>query len=145
MLFAGCEIDHGLGPLGSRIQGRLIFLNPEMKPEQVESVRVIAVVRWDPDNLSLSDVVFTNRSINLSREIPEYDLPAPPATYELVAAVWKEKGRAWNYLNILGFYGFDPRDFTVGETRVELTQNQPVVQGIDILCDWSSIKSEGGR
>ena len=137
----GCEIDHGLGPMKSRITGDVLFFNE--KPDFVESVRVIAVVRWDPENLSLGDVVFTNTSINLSAETSPYYIPAPITSYELVAAIWKEKGAPWNYLNILGFYGFDPINHTVEYRRVVLTEEKPVAHGIDIICDWTLVKPNG--
>ena len=138
VLVPGCEIDHGLGPMKSRITGNVLFLNE--KPDLVESVRVIAVVRWDPENLSLSDVVFTNTSVDLSKEESPYYIPAPTTSYELVAAIWKEKGAPWNYLNILGFYGFDPINHTVEHKKVVLTKEQPVAKGVDILCDWTLVK-----
>jgi hypothetical protein len=138
----GCELDHGLGPMESRIKGRIVFLNFEHRPDYVESVRIIAVVKWDPDNLSMSDVVIANRSVNLSREYSEYDVSAPVTTYDLVAAIWKQKGKAWNYTNVLGFYGFDPVTFELGDTRVRLTKEHPVVADIDIRCDWLSIQPQ---
>ncbi len=134
-LFTACEIDHGLGTLDSRITGRVIFLNRDKRPDYVESVRIVAAVNLPPQ--SLGDVVFTNTSVNLSKDNPEYYVPAPPATYQLVAAVWKEKGQAWNYSKILGFYGFDPVNFTFDSVKVVLTKEQPVAQNIDIYCDWS--------
>jgi len=134
-LFLACEIDHGLGTLDSRITGRVIFLNKDQKPDYVESVRIVAAVNLPPQ--SLGDVVFTNTSVNLSKDEPDYYVPAPLATYQLVAAVWKEKGQAWNYSKILGFYGFDPVTFKNDSVRVILTKTQPVAKDIDIYCDWS--------
>ncbi|MBN2413795.1 hypothetical protein JXQ31_19095 [candidate division KSB1 bacterium] len=134
-LITACEIDHGLGTLDSRITGRVIFLNQDKKPDYVESVRIVAAVNLPPQ--SLGDVVFTNTSVNLSKDEPDYYVPAPLATYQLVAAVWKEKGQAWNYSKILGFYGFDPVNFTFDSVKVVLTKEQPVAKNIDIYCDWS--------
>jgi len=134
-LFLACEIDHGLGTMGSRITGKVIFLNKDQKPDYVESVRIVAAVNLPPQ--SLGDVVFTNTSVNLSKDDPEYYVPAPLATYQLVAAVWKEKGQAWNYSKILGFYGFDPITFKYDSVRVVLTKTQPVAKNINIYCDWS--------
>ncbi len=130
-----CNIDHGLGTLDTGITGEVIFLNRDQKPESVEAVRVIAVVNMPPE--SLGDVVFTYKSINLSRDKSEYDIPAPDATYELVAAIWKEKGQAWNYGNILGFYGFDPVTYEIESKTVSIDKYHPVAKNIDIVCDWS--------
>ena len=133
-----CSIDHGLGTMNSRITGKVIFLNLEQRPSYVEAVRIVAVDNLPPQ--SLGDVVITNTSVNLAASEPSYYIPAPIADYELVAAVWKEKGKAWNYSNILGFYGFDPVNYLYEYKKVQLTKAQPVAQGIDIYCDWSLLK-----
>ena len=138
-LWSGCNTDHGLGTLDSKITGDIIFLNMEKKPDYIEAVRIVAAVKLPPENLG--DVVFTNTSINLASNQSEYDIPAPIASYELVAAVWKEKGKAWNYANILGFYGFDPVNLQFEYKKVVLSNNHPVAQHIDIICDWSLLNS----
>ncbi len=137
-LLAGCEIDHGLGIMESKITGDVIFLNPEKKPDFVESVRIVAAVKFP--FTSLSDVVFMNTSINLSRETSAYEIPAPISTYQVVAAVWKEKGKAWDYTNLLGIYGFNPSTGQFEFKKVALTKSDPVAQGIDIFCDWSTVR-----
>jgi hypothetical protein len=135
LLLLSCSIDQGLGTMDSYISGRVIFLNPEQKPDYVEAVRIVAVINMPPQNLG--DVVIANTSVNLSREEPTYSIPAPLASYEVIAAVWKEKGKAWNYANILGFYGFDPINYIFDYKKVEVTRTHPVAENIDIYCDWS--------
>ena len=135
LLFFSCSVDHGLGTLDSRITGKVVFLNRDKMPSYVESVRIVAIVHLPPQ--SLGDVVITNTSVNLSKETPTYYIPAPLAEYELIAAIWKEKGKTWNYSNILSFYGFDPINYTVEYKKVGLTKAQPVAENIDIYCDWS--------
>ncbi len=130
-----CEIDHGLGTMDSRITGKIIFVNRDKKPDYVESLRIVAVANFPPE--SLGDLVITNTSVNLSKEQPEYYIPAPLATYHLVGAIYKEKGKNWNYGNLLGFYGFDPVNYTVDSVAVVLTKQHPVAYNIDIICDWS--------
>jgi hypothetical protein len=135
-----CTIDHGLGTLDSQISGKVVFLNPEQMPPYIESVRVVAVVNMPPQNLG--DVVITNSSVNLSKAEPTYYIPAPIASYDLVAAVYKEKGKAWNYANILGFYGFDPVNFIYDYKKVVLTKSEPMVRDINIYCDWSLLRPD---
>ena len=132
-----CEIDHGLGPMNSRISGKVTFVNKELKPQDIESLRAVAVTTWDPAHFSLSDVVIANTSINLSREEPEYYIPAPLGPYELVAIVWKKKGQGWNYTHLLGYYGFDPVSFTGENKTVTLSKSHPIAQDVDIVCDWT--------
>jgi hypothetical protein len=135
-----CSIDHGLGTLDSQISGKVIFLNTDQMPSYIESVRVVAVVNMPPQNLG--DVVITNTSVNLSKTEPTYYIPAPIASYDLVAAIYKEKGKAWNYANILGFYGFDPVNFLYDYKKVVLTRSAPIARDIDIYCDWSLLRPE---
>ena len=134
LFLTSCDIDHGLGTLESKISGRIIFINHEKKPDSIEAVRVIAAVRVPPQDLG--DVVFTYSSVDLSQERSEYEIPAPLSEYELVAAIFKEKGKAWNYANILGFYGFDPTTYSFDFQKVYLDKAHPVAKGIDIYCDW---------
>lgn len=137
LLLLHCDIDHGLGPMKSRITGHVSFINKDLKPENIEALRAVAVTTWDPAHFSLSDVVIANTSINLSREEPEYTIPAPLGPYELVAIIWKKKGQGWNYTHILGYYGFDPASFTGENKTVTLTASHPVAAYTDIVCDWS--------
>ncbi len=139
LLTHGCEIDHGLGVLGSKITGKVIFINHDQIPDYVEAVRMAAVVDFDFSDISLSDAVLANTSVNLSREISEYYIPAPLASYELIVAIWKQKGKAWNATNWLGFYGYDPVNQTVEYKSVTLTDQDPVAENINIYCDWSTI------
>ncbi len=138
-----CTVDHGLGTLDSQISGKVIFINPEQMPSYIESVRVVAVVNMPPQNLG--DVVITNTSVNLSKAEPTYYIPAPVASYDLVAAVYKEKGKAWNYANILGFYGFDPVNFMYDYKKVILTASEPIAHDVNIYCDWSLLPTDHRR
>jgi hypothetical protein len=143
MLGLQCEIDHGLGTMDSRITGKVIFLNQDKKPDYVESVRIVAVVNLPPK--TLGDLVITNTSVNLSQEQPEYYIPAPLATYRLIAAIWKEKGHSWDYGNILSFYGFDPVNYQVDSVAVVLTKNHPVAYNVDIICDWTMLPEDNSN
>ncbi len=135
LLIMSCAIDQGLGTMDSYITGRVIFLNPEQKPDYVEAVRMVAIINMPPQNLG--DVIIANTSVNLSREEPTYSIPAPYAAYRMIAAIWKEKGKAWDYTNILGFYGFDPVTYTIEDKVVDVTKEHPIAENIDIYCDWS--------
>ncbi|HPG40442.1 MAG TPA: hypothetical protein PLP19_05115 [bacterium] len=130
-----CEIDHGLGTMDSRITGKIIFINPDKKPDYVESVRIVAVANYPPE--SLGDLVITNTSVNLSKEQPEYYIPAPLATYHLVGAIFKEKGHNWDYGNLLSYYGFDPVNYKIDIIPIVLSKQHPIAYNIDIICDWS--------
>ncbi len=137
LLLAACEIDHGLGISKSHIRGRVILPDMSMRPDYFEAVRIVALTKTlDAEDLSLSDAVFSNTSVDLSKSEPTYDLPAPLSKYEFIGAVWKKRNEPWNYRRIFGFYGFDPDSFKFEHKTVYLTKESPVAEGIDIVCDW---------
>ncbi len=136
-LLSSCEIDHGLGIIESGISGRVIFSNPGAKPDKIDAARVVAVVNFPPQGLG--DLVITNTSLNLSQESPAYRLPAPLARYQVVAVVYREKGKDWDYTNILGIYGLD--EANGWEIKpVTLDRDHPMAKDIDIHCDWPASK-----
>lgn len=137
LLLMACEIDHGLGTLESQITGHVIFRNRDLRPERIDAVRVVAVIRFPPQGLG--DLVFTNTSINLSQERPAYYLPAPLARYSVVGAVYREKGKDWDYSKILGFYGTNPDSNIYAIAPVTLSKSRPVARDIDIYCDWALV------
>lgn len=140
-LLLSCDIDHGLGLIKTKITGRVILPDLSERPDYVESVHVIATTKNLGDlregELTLSDVVFSNRPVKLNQQTPSYELSAPAGEYKLVAAVWKKRGEAWDYTRLLGFYGFNPDSFTFNFEPVVLSKSDPIAQNIDIYCDWS--------
>jgi hypothetical protein len=132
-----CEIDHGLDVSKSHIRGHVILPDMSQRPDYFESVRIIALTKTlDAEELSLSDAVISNSSVDLSTLKSAYSLPAPLSKYEFIGAVWKKKNEAWDYTRIFGFYGFDPDSFKFEQRPVYLTKDSPNVDDIDIVCDW---------
>lgn len=135
--FTSCDIDHGLGVSDSRIRGHLILPDMSLRPDYFEAVRVVALTKkLDEGDITLNDAVIANFSVDLGVANPTYDLPAPISKYEFIGAVWKQRGKSWDYTNIFGFYGFDPDSFKYDVKPVYLTEDQPIVDNIDIVCDW---------
>lgn len=138
-----CELDHGLGLIKTKITGHVILPDLADRPEHLESVRIIATTKNIADlqqgELTLSDVVFSNSPVNLSQQTPYYELSAPAGEYKLIAAVWKKRDQAWDYTRFLGFYGFNPDEFTFDFEPVVLTKSDPKAENIDIYCDWSFV------
>ncbi len=139
-LTSACEIDHGLGLIESEIRGRVIFTNPGAQPEKIDAARVVAVVNFPPQGLG--DLVITNTSLNLSQETPGFRLPAPLARYQVIAAIYREKGKDWDYSNILGIYGLDEAHGWEIQSVV-LDKAHPIAQDIEIFCTWPA--SHEGR
>ncbi len=135
--FISCDVDHGLGVSQSRIQGRLILPDMSQRPDYFQAVRIVALTKTlDAEDVSLNDAVFSNKSVDLGVPNPTFDLPAPISKYEFVGAVWKHRDKSWDYTKIFGFYGFDPDSFKYNVQPIVLTKGQPVVDDIEIVCDW---------
>jgi hypothetical protein len=73
VLVISCDSPLGLSTLDSEIQGEVIFLNPELKPDYVEAVRIVAAVQIPPQ--SLGDVIFTYSGVDLSSKRSVYRIP----------------------------------------------------------------------
>ena len=135
--FISCDIDHGLGVSISRIRGHVILPDMSLRPDYFEAVRIIALTKTlDAEDITLNDAVFSNFSVDLDHPRPTYDLPAPLSRYEFIGAIWKHREKGWDYTKIFGFYGFDPDSFIFTTEPVYLTEEQPIVENIDIVCDW---------
>jgi hypothetical protein len=135
--FTSCDIDHGLGISKSRIRGHVVLPDMSLRPDYFEAVRIIALTKTlDADTITLNDVVYSNFSVDLEHPNPTYDLPAPLSKYEFIGAVWKHRQKGWDYTKIFGFYGFDPDSFKFTSQPVYLTKDQPIVNDIDVVCDW---------
>lgn len=141
LLATTCDFDTGLGLMESEISGDVIFINSNAKADYVDAVRVVAVVNFPPEGLG--DVIFSN-SVDISKNRAYYSIPAPIAEYTAIGAIWKRKGREWNYSNILGLYGMDwANPFDVKMEPVKLTKQNPVADSIDIQADWSRTALDG--
>lgn len=143
---AALSCDTGLGLMTTRITGQVIFHNPDKKPDYVESVQVVVASRSLFESPSLDDVILADRPVNLSQQKASYEVFVPPGTYPMIAAIYKKKGQDWNYLNILGVYGFDPLTYTFYDTDpVVIGDKHKVASGYDIICDWRFIGSQANR
>jgi len=137
-LFTTC--DTGLGIISTKISGDVIFINQDKKPDYVESVWVVAAEKSLFENPSLSDIIVSDRPVNLGKSTSQYEIFTPAGSYIVIAAIWKEKGQDWNYLNMLGIYGFDPINFVYyDENPVQITEQKKIASGYDIICDWGFI------
>ncbi len=132
--------DTGLGLMSTKISGKVIFINSDKKPDFVESVWVFAAEKSIFDNLTLNDIIISDRPVDLSKDSSKYEIFVPFGTYIIVAAVWKEKGKDWNYQKILGFYGYDPVNFSYYDKNpVMVTKDKKVASGYNIICDWKFV------
>jgi hypothetical protein len=131
--FFSCDVDQGLGVLESRISGKVYFLGSELRPQNVDEVRVVAASNFPPQGFG---DVFFSEAIPFDGDSAAYEMPLPVDNYPAVAVLWKPRGEDWNFTSLLGFYGFKP-PLNAQLLPVNLTNEQPVAEHVDILALWS--------
>lgn len=145
MITTRCDVDHGLGVSKSRIRGTVYLPDMSQKPSFFHEVRIVASTKTlDSPEITPDDFVFSNRAVDLHNPRPTYDLPAPLSKYEFVGALWKRTDESWGQqIRIFGFYGFDPDSFKFDVKPLFLSKEEPVVDNIDIICDWILVGEKG--
>ncbi|RIK52545.1 hypothetical protein DCC62_32875 [candidate division KSB1 bacterium] len=132
--FLSCNFDQGLGVLESKISGKVYFLGTDSRPQNVDEVRVVAAANFPPQGFG---DVFFSEAIPFAGDSAAYEMPLPVDNYPAVAVLWKPRGEDWNFTSLLGFYGFDPRTLSARLQPVNLTNDQPVADHVDIVALWS--------
>ena len=84
-LLPGCQIDHGLEPLFSKIMGKVIFTGE--KPRHTDEVRVAVVKTFPPSDMA--ELLFSER-LSLESDTAHYEIYLAPGKYDIVAVIWKE-------------------------------------------------------
>ncbi|MGH7601635.1 MAG: hypothetical protein ACREOI_35185 [bacterium] len=132
-LFSSCDFDQGLGASKTKVSGKVIFLDPASRPQNVEEVRVVAVANLPP--AGFGDVYFSN-AVRFDLDTASYQLSLPVGNYPAVGVLWKARGKDWAFNNLMGIYGFNPPvDFAL--KPVELTESQPVFDNINVYALWA--------
>ncbi|MFQ5633039.1 MAG: hypothetical protein ACE5I1_30090, partial [bacterium] len=131
--------DQGLGVLGSRISGQVVYLGADSRPDNIDEVRVVAVANFPPSGLS---DVFFSEAIPFEQDTTQYDILLPLGEYPAVGVLWKPRGKDWSFTSLLGFYGFEP-PASASLLPVNLTQDEPIATNIDLFALWELAKLDG--
>jgi len=137
--FLSCKIDHGLEPVGSQIAGVITFSGDI--PPNTDQVRVAVTDQFPPRDIT--ELIFSD-ALPYRSGRAEYILFLPPATYEVVAVIWKEKNQSWNISDVIGIYGGS----FVGDLLIPTFQTVTVpdarssVEGIDIACNFNKVNRD---
>lgn len=131
--FTTCDFDKGLGPLQNKIEGKIFYLTPEMRPANVGEVRVAALLQFPPSGLG---DIFFSEPVEFRKDTVNYEIFLPPGDYVGVAILWKPRGENWSFNSLLGIYGFEP------PTRFEMLpvpvkEEDAVVSDINISAIWN--------
>jgi hypothetical protein len=136
----GCNYDHGLDPVPSRIKGMIIFEGGP-PPFYVREARLVVAKKVPPENFTtdviLSDPLPFNRDAShTGPDTVHYEVVVEPGTYAITALLWRREGQAWNIANILGLYGVDfaKQQFTPKEIVID--SGHPVADSVDVHAYW---------
>ncbi len=135
-----CEIDHGLYPKKYAIKGTVKFLRGTA-PENTDRLEVYALKEFPPQDPQNFLYLGQSGKLDLSQgnEI-DYEIQVSPTSYDALGLIWKEKGQDISLTGLMGLYT-TPEDFPL-PTRVEVSKENPVVEGIDIYSDWNKVSKE---
>lgn len=140
VLIVGCEIDHGLYPIRYVIKGKVIFFKGS-PPANTDRVEVFALKEFPPKDPQNLLYLGQSGALNLAagNEV-NYEIQVSPTTYQLVAVLWKEKGRDWSLTGLLGFYTGGLT--TILPDSVMVSKEQPVADSVDIFANWEVVSKE---
>ena len=130
VIFITCQIDHGLGPLHSKISGR-VYLSGDLPPH-TDEIRVAAALTFPPRNINellFSDMLQFKSGNKITNPSPEWKIYLPEGTYGVVAAIWKGDNQSWNISDVIGVYGVT----FIGNVLTGLPQPVTIRNEYDVL------------
>ena len=137
LLLLGCNYDHGMDPVPTRIRGAVIF--ESIPPDYVREVVFIAAKKLPPDNL-LTDIVFSDPlpyDTSRMRVLPDtvrFDIIADAGQYAAAGVLWRRTNEPWDIANILGIYR---EQGEITPKAFELTDEHPVEDSVIVPANWS--------
>jgi hypothetical protein len=140
-----CQIDHGLGPLHSKISGR-VNLSGEL-PRGTDEIRVAAALTFPPRNINellFSDMLQFKSGNTITNRNPEWEIYLPEGTYGVVAAIWKGNNQSWNISDVIGVYGatFDGNVLIGLPKEVTIQHESHVLNTIDIDANLNRVNRD---
>ena len=132
-LLGSCDFDQGIGLLKSKISGKVIYVGDPDTTVAIDEVRVVVAAKFPPQGFG--DIFFSD-AIQFEVDATEYEVPLTLGHYPAVALLWKARDRDWELTNLLGFYGFNLESFEAQLLPVDLTEEQPINDQVDIRAYW---------
>jgi hypothetical protein len=133
---AGCDYDHGIDPIRTKISGEITFVGSP--PGNISEVRVAVAKRFPPVDLT-QDLLYSEQ-LPKNQTTVRYEILAAPGTYAATGVLWRRSGEAWTLSNLLALYtvplSFSPAPVTVPPA----TQPQP--DAVNMSVDWELAKRD---
>lgn len=123
-----CNINHGLEPLRSSIEGQITFSGTW--PAEAEEVRLVSAKKFPPTGIA--DIAIGE---NLPADVSTYNYKyyLDPGEYKLIGIIWRAKNSTWDILSICSIY-FDGTD-SLSQGEITLASDTSTVCGINMHVD----------
>jgi hypothetical protein len=133
LFLAGCEMDHGIEPIRSNVQGVVKFTGEW--PGTAAEVRLVAATQFPP--ASIGDLIIGE---TIPANLPEvaYTFYLKPGNYGVFGIAWREQGGTWDIASICGLYFSGTDSLTPGE--IVLSGSSAEIKGIDIRVNRSKAR-----
>lgn len=129
LMAAGCNYDHGIDPVHTKISGHVSFLGDA--PWYVSEVRVAVAKRFPPVDLT-QDLLYSEQ-LPKNQSRVDYEILAAPGVYAAAGVIWRRAGEAWTLSNILGLHT-TPGSFV--PATITITADEPVADSVDMIANW---------
>jgi len=146
LLWGGCDYDHGIDPILSRIKGTVIFEGGLPAYGDVREVRIVVAKKVPPENFT-TDVIFSDPlpfsrdTLRVAEDTVRYEIVVEPGVYAITGILYRRQGRGWNIASLLGIYGidlnrqeFNPRVIAVGQDSI--------VNNLDLRAYWELARQD---
>ncbi len=140
-LFLQCDVDHGLSvddpteSVRQGIRGRITFSGNW--PRNVAEARLVATSNFPPDPTESLDTFIFSDPIQVGISSLDYGLSLNPATYQIIAVILRETGKAWDIGNILAVHSPLSACTIIPdlENPITVAPGASIVEGVDIAVD----------
>lgn len=132
-LYLSCNIDHGLEPIRSGIQGVITYAGEWPAPPA--EVRLVAATKFPPSGIS--DLII-GEQIPLNGSSYNYIFYLKPDTFKILGVAWREQDSIWDLVSIAGLYFSGSDSLSPGEIIVKTDTS--LVTGINIFVNRANAK-----
>ena len=133
LVLISCDIDRGLEPVRSSIEGTLTYSGEW--PGTPTEVRLVAADKFPP--ASIEDLII-GESIPINGSSYNYNFYLNPGEYNVLGVAWREEGSIWDILSICGLYFIGTDSLSPGKVTIETDTS--TVKNIDIHVNRSNAK-----
>jgi hypothetical protein len=133
IFIVACEIDHGIEPIRSSIQGEIQYKGTW--PGTPAEVRLIAANKFPP--AGVSDLIL-GETVPTNVQSYQFSFYLKPGTYNVLGVAWREQESTWDILSICGLYFSGTDSLLPGD--ITLAYDTSNVKGIKIVVNCSKAR-----